>query len=254
MTFMSTADFYDAAEPFYHLIYPDWQAAIERQGAALTEILRGRFGSGVQFLLDATCGIGTQALGLGGLGFQVAASDISPRSITRLKAEAAARGLAIEAKAGDIRQLWGIHQRQFDAVISCDNALPHLNPEGEMPLALAEMFRCTRPGGGCLITLRDYAAENLQGLQLRPYGVRQAAGKRFAVFQVWDCHPLSYDVTLYFLEDDGKTRPRCHAARSTYFPIRTNALTALMEAVGFVNVERLDGVFFQPVLLGERPG
>ncbi len=251
---MSTADFYDAAEPFYHLIYPDWESSIERQGSALAGILRGRWGTNIHSVLDATCGIGTQSLGLGRLGFRMTASDVSPQSIGRLIVEAAARGMKIDARVGDIRRLWDLHQRQFDVVLSCDNSLPHLNPAEELPLALAEMYRCTRGGGGgCLITIRDYAAENLQGQQLRPYGVRQLDGKRFVAFAVWDCHPQSYDVTLYFLEDDGVTPPKCHKTSGTYYPITTDALMGLMTDAGFVNVERLDGVFFQPVLVGERP-
>ncbi len=251
---MSTADFYDEAEPFYHLIYPDWQSSLERQGTALSKILRDRWGTSINSILDATCGIGTQSLALAYHGFQITASDISPRSVRRLNVEAAARGVQIEASVGDIRRLWDIHKRQFDVVISCDNSLPHLNPNGELPLALAEMYRCTRVRGGCLITIRDYAAENLQGQQLRPYGVRQIDGKQFISFAVWDCHPLSYDVTLYFLEDDGVTPPKCHATRGTYYPITTDALMGLMIDAGFTNVERLDGAFFQPVLVGERSG
>jgi SAM-dependent methyltransferase len=251
---MSTADFYDATEPFYHLIYPDWQSSLKRQGAALSEIIRGRWGTGISSVLDATCGIGTQSLGLAYHGFQVTASDVSPQSIKRFTAEATSRGMQIQASVGDVRRLWDLHHRHFDVVISCDNSLPHLNPDGELSLALAEMYRCTRAHGGCLITIRDYAVENLQGQQLRPHGVRESDGKRFVAFQVWDCHPLSYDVTMYFLEDDGTAPPRCHKSCGTYYPITTDAMMALMTKAGFVNVERLDGVFFQPVLVGERAG
>ncbi len=58
-------------------------------------------------------------------GFAMRASDISPRSVARLKAEAAKRGLRIDASVCDIRQLWAHRGREFDVVISCDNSLPH---------------------------------------------------------------------------------------------------------------------------------
>jgi len=58
-----TQDFYDELAPYYHLLYPDWDATIARQSRALSRVLEDlgvRTGSRI---LDAACGIGTQALG-----------------------------------------------------------------------------------------------------------------------------------------------------------------------------------------------
>ena len=33
-------DFYDRLAPFYHLIFPDWEASIARQAAALDAVIR----------------------------------------------------------------------------------------------------------------------------------------------------------------------------------------------------------------------
>jgi hypothetical protein len=59
-------------------------------------------------------------------------------------------------------------------------------------------------------------------------------------------------VTQYFIEDDGGNSPHCHAMRSRYYPITTVRLMELMIAAGFTDVKRLDGVYFQPVLIGSR--
>lgn len=61
---MTTAAFYDVLSPFYHLIYPDWQASIARQAQALDSIIRSMGGPQRRTVLDAACGIGTQSLGL----------------------------------------------------------------------------------------------------------------------------------------------------------------------------------------------
>ena len=59
---MTTA-FYDALAPYYHLIYPDWDASSRRQATALVTLL-GELGVPPgNRVLDAACGIGTQALG-----------------------------------------------------------------------------------------------------------------------------------------------------------------------------------------------
>ena len=37
---MTPAEFYDQLAPFYHLIYPDWEASMTQQAAALDSILQ----------------------------------------------------------------------------------------------------------------------------------------------------------------------------------------------------------------------
>jgi glycine/sarcosine N-methyltransferase len=60
---MSVRDFYDGLASDYHLFYDDWEAAVQRQGAALDRLIKGLHPSAVE-LLDCSCGIGTQAIGL----------------------------------------------------------------------------------------------------------------------------------------------------------------------------------------------
>ena len=74
---MSVERFYDELAPFYHLIFPDWEASIQRQAESLDGVIRERWGEGRLSILDVACGIGTQALGLAALGHRVTASDIS---------------------------------------------------------------------------------------------------------------------------------------------------------------------------------
>src|SRR5262245_32507082 len=92
---VSVKRFYDELAPFYHLIFPDWEASIRRQAEALDGVIRERWGDGHLSILDAACGIGTQALGLATLGHRVTASDISDAELERAAREARDRGLAI---------------------------------------------------------------------------------------------------------------------------------------------------------------
>lgn len=90
-----TRERYDRLTPHYHLIFEDWDQSIVRQGEALTDIIRERWGAGVSTILDVACGIGTQAMALAQRGFEVTGSDLSRAEIERARAETQSRGLAI---------------------------------------------------------------------------------------------------------------------------------------------------------------
>ena len=117
-------DFYDQLAPYYKWIYPDWEASLVRQSGQLDALIREYVQGQAHTILDAACGIGTQSLGLAALGYTVTASDISLGEIRLAQAEAERRGLSIEFAQADMRQVWQVFGRSFDAVIACDNALP----------------------------------------------------------------------------------------------------------------------------------
>jgi 2-polyprenyl-3-methyl-5-hydroxy-6-metoxy-1,4-benzoquinol methylase len=143
---LSVVGFYDALAPWYHLVHQDWDASIARQGEALGSLLATEWGTSVRRLLDVTVGIGTQALGLAALGYEVAGSDISIPSVGRARAEAARRGLALRCFVSDVRAL-GARSASADAVLACDNSLPHLLSEDEIR-AYRESRDTARPIGG----------------------------------------------------------------------------------------------------------
>jgi hypothetical protein len=57
---------------------------------------------------------------------------------------------------------------------------------------------------------------------------------------------------MYFVVDDGGWQPQTRVMRSKYYAIGTDRLMELMRRAGFASVERLDGRFYQPVLVGSR--
>ena len=88
-------DFYDQLSPFYHLIYKDWEADIAQQAKALSQVIYGQWGRNAKSVLDVSCSIGTQSIGLAALGFRVTGSDLSPEAVERAKREAASRSLSM---------------------------------------------------------------------------------------------------------------------------------------------------------------
>ncbi len=139
-------------------------------------------------------------------------------------------------------------------MIACDNAVPHLLSDAEILQAFREMYRCTRPGGGCLISVRDYASMKRAETETRvvPFGVRQDGPVRYLVFQVWDVHGPTYDLRMYVVEDRGGAECRTRAMRGAYYAVSIERLQELMVEAGYAAVRRLDGRFFQPLLVGER--
>ena len=193
-----------------------------------------------------------QALGLARLGYRVTASDLSPAAVQRAQTEAAQRGLSIAFSVADMRAAYAHHKRSFDLVLACDNALPHLLTDEDLLAALRQLYRCTRSGGGCLISVRDYAQmERADGVQL--YGIREEGGVRTLVFQARRFAGPIYDVEMYFVEDRGEDTCTTHVMRTRYYAVDTDTLLALMEHAGYVDVLRLDGVYFQPLLVGTKP-
>ena len=246
-------DFYDQMAGLYHLIFPDWDASIERQADQLAGVIRERWGAEARAVLDVSCGIGTQAIGLARRGFAVTASDLSAGAVARARVEAERRAAGVDFSVCDMREAHGHHRRQFDVVLSADNSVTHLMTDDDLLLAFRQMYACARPGGGCLVTVRDYDREERGTGLVKTYGVREEGGTRYVIFQVWDFAGQAYDLSMYFVADDRASgRVPAHVMRTRYNAVGTGHLLGLMRAAGFAAAERLDGRFYQPVLVATR--
>jgi SAM-dependent methyltransferase len=257
---MTVAEFYDGLSVDYHLLFADWEAALVWQPRVLEAVLRPRLGPGAWRLLDATCGIGTQALGLAARGHRVFASDLSPASVQRLLVEARARDLELEGVAvADLRDLARL-PGGFDAALSCDNALPHLEDDAELARACAGLRGRLRAGGWALATIRDYdatLAERPAGATATPVRVLGGADDRRMVFQVWDwaADGERYAVTQMIVTGGpGAWSTRSYCA--TYRALRRSTLSAALVAAGFVEVSwhlPEETGYYQPLVLARAP-
>src|SRR5580658_9808591 len=62
---------YDDLAAYYHLIFENWDASIARQAGVLGPLIERACGKARPRILDAACGIGTQAIGLAMRGHTV---------------------------------------------------------------------------------------------------------------------------------------------------------------------------------------
>jgi SAM-dependent methyltransferase len=247
--------FYDDLAPYYHLMYQDWEGTVERQGLALAGLMKDLGILPGDDVLDATCGIGTQTLGLLKQGYRVAASDLSAGAVERLKGDIARRGLNARVTVDDIRTLSHVVPGSMAAIIACDNSIPHLLADAEILQAFQACIRCLRPGGAAILSVRDYAAIERKNPDLRPFGLRiDDQGNRFLSVQVWEWDGDQYDLRIYLTAElpSGDCETRVFVSR--YYAISIARLMELMQEAGFTEVRRRDDVLFQPVLTGRAPG
>jgi SAM-dependent methyltransferase len=254
---VSTAQFYDDLADTYHALYPDWRAECAAQGAALHRLL-SRWHPGPADIADVACGIGTQLIGLAGLGHRVLGTDVSARAVRRARRESAAAGVPAALLAADMRRL-PLAEARVDAVLCADNALPHLLADGDVLSALAEMRRVLRPGGTAVITTRDYdrvlAAPPASTLPQ----VFRSGGGRIITFQLWAWRDKSdvYDLEHFQVHERADGTRSVERRTATYRAYTRAALTALASAAGLADVTwhmPAETGFFQPLMTARRPG
>lgn len=252
----SVRAFYDELADSYHLIFADWRASMRRQAAVLDRLLRAELGAGPHTILDAACGIGTQAIGLAAFGHEVHGSDLSPAAVERARRETAAFGIPLTFGVADMRTVADQVAGTFDVVLACDNALPHLLTEEELSQAVASMAVKLRPGGLFLASIRDY--DRLVADRPRTEGPRvfdDAEGRRIS-FQVWDWADdgRSYRVHQFLVRQLEGRWHTDHFA-TDYRALLRGELTAALATIGLAAVhwhEPEDSGYYQPIVTARK--
>lgn len=181
------SQFYDQLAENYHTIFADWKASVQRQAVALDGLIQQHKIGMPLTLLDCTCGIGTQAIGLALKDYTVHATDLSPEAVIRAEREAVAMKATLTFGVADLRTLGKQVAGEFDVVLAADNALAHFLKDEDLLLVAHNMAEKTAPGGLVLVSIRDYD----RILQDKPHSTLPQAtpaadGKRNVSFQVWD--------------------------------------------------------------------
>ena len=244
----STEKFYDELSSQYHLISVGWDEAVRTQGKTLNRLL----GSKPLHVLDCSCGIGTQAIGLALEGHQILASDLSSKAISRAQIEASRLNAKLNFAVSDFRELEKHIQGTFEAVISCDNSIPHLLTISDMELAFKSMYSKLKPHGTLLISLRDYdliLKERPSGMP--PRKISDEQGTRIYM-QTWDWGPdgTTYDLELFLLKLSHKGWST-DSFKTTYRAWQRDEISSILEKSGFKNIEWLfpnDTGYYQPIV------
>lgn len=253
-----TAQFYDDLASYYHIIFEDWDASMSRQGDALAQLINKELGitqtPNIR-VLDAACGIGTQTLPTAARGFRLTARDLSSAAVARLRREADARRLFVDAAVADMRQVAASVSGSFDIVLAFDNSVAHLLDNDDLLAAFQQFAKVLRPGGVFLCAVRDYDKVQRGEPATYFYGKRQYHGEIFHVRQEWLWDDLlHYQGTIIIDKEttNGLIRELCTTSR--FFAISTERLLELMVEAGFQDCRRIDETIYQPILAGRSAG
>ena len=243
--------FYEELADRYHLIFEDWDSAIERQAKILGPLLTSQASVYPLKILDCACGIGTQAIGFAAMGHRVVASDLSRAAVKRAQQEALCRSLNISFSVSDMTSLREIAENQFDVVVAMDNALPHLNV-AQLEQAARAIVSKLKPKGLFLASIRDYDKLILQRPTIQEPAFYGAPGNRRIVHQVWDwIDDARYVVHLYITASSGQEW-KTHHFVSEYRCLLREELSDVLRNAGFEMVHWLmpsESGFYQPIVL-----
>jgi SAM-dependent methyltransferase len=185
----------------------DWEAGVRWEGEWLDRFLAEQLGNpGPWSILDCSCGIGTQAIGLALHGHQVHATDLSPVSVECARRESAEFGVTLTFGVADFRHLSESISDTFDVVISCDNSFAHCLHDDDIAAALTSIKSRLKPGGLLLVSIRDYDALIAKRPVFNSKHVQDRPDGRRVVFQVWDwaSDGRSYRLSQFLIkENDG---------------------------------------------------
>ncbi len=242
--------FYDNLATQYDKLFSNWEATTKEQALILDRLFKTNGYDKSYKVLDCACGIGTQAIGLSAIGYNVTASDISEEELKEARKRADKNNVEISFKKADFRMLEKTFSKQSDIVIAMDNALPHMLTKSDMEMAVKSIANMVAKGGMFVASIRDYDALLMdKPTYSPPYIHKTQKGQRVA-FQTWDWKEERYKLTQYIIEDEETLTTSKFECE--YRAVKREELTELFVSNGFSSVEWKfpeETGFYQPIVI-----
>ena len=252
----SVLEFYEQLANAYHLIYEDWDKSIQRQAKVLDKIIQDHLHAPPRSVLDCSCGIGTQAIGLALLGYKVHATDLSPKAVQRARGEARRLGAEVTFGVADFRALKDRVEGTFDVVISCDNSLPHLITDDDLVLVAQNMASKLKPTGLLLASIRDYDRLAKEKPVLDSPRVLDGPEGRRIVFQVWDWSSDGRTYTAHqFILRETKGEWKTFHCTVDYRALLRDELSEVLREAGLSAIRwhmPKESGYYQPIVTGRK--
>lgn len=248
-----TQTFYDHLAASYDKLFQDWYATTREQALLLDKLFREAGFDPSAKVLDCACGIGTQAIGLAALGYNVTGSDISTGELAEAKKRAAAQQVSVRFERANFCALSDIFSETFDIVIAMDNALPHMLTKEDLAAAVRSIADRVKSGGIFVASIRDYDALLMtKPTYSPPYIHKTEAGQRVS-FQTWDWEGDNYKLIQYIIEDGEDLQISKFPCE--YRATRREELTELLLQNSCTQVEwkfPKETGFYQPIVIARK--
>jgi SAM-dependent methyltransferase len=227
---------YDALSGDYHWLYSDYtlcgKRALDENEDVITEAgLKAR-------ILDCSCGIGTLAIHLAKLGYEVSGSDASWRMIEKTTLAAKNTELDIPLICCRWEDLHSHFTDRFDLVICSGNSIGHTRNREEMLRSLEGMRAVLRDGGKLVLHSLNWEQLRKEKKRFTHYQWRERGGQRCLPLYVWtfpegfdDAHTI--DVVLVF-DSGGKASIRFYPI--VYYPFHIEDLIERLRCAGFTDI------------------
>lgn len=245
--------FYNNLASQYDKLFLDWQATTEEQALILDKLFKDNGYDNKSKILDCACGIGTQAIGLASLGYNVTASDISEGELDEARGRASQNNVKICFKNADFRKLSKAFSQKFDIIIAMDNALPHMLSKSDLEIAVKSIISQLVPGGMFVASIRDYDALLMDKPPYSaPYIHKTGRGQRVS-FQTWNWIGDRYKLIQYIIEDDETLKTSKFECE--YRAVQREELTNILVCNGCSSVvwkfpEETN--FYQPIVIAKK--
>jgi 2-polyprenyl-3-methyl-5-hydroxy-6-metoxy-1,4-benzoquinol methylase len=245
--------FYDNLASQYDKLFLDWQAETQEQAEILDRIFISSGFDKTSKILDCACGIGTQAIGLANIGYNVTCSDISDGEIAEAKDRAAKNNVRVRFEHADFCALSDTFTEKFDIIIAMDNALPHMLTSNDLNTAIKSIVNQIRDGGIFVASIRDYdEILKEQPPYSPPYIHKTEKGQRVS-FQTWQWNGDNYRLIQYIVDDE-ESLQICKF-ECEYRATRREELTKFLTENGCNNVVWMfpeETGFYQPIVVAKK--
>ena len=248
-----TQTFYDNLATQYDKLFLDWQATTQEQAVILDKLFRDNGFDKSAHILDCACGIGTQAIGLAAMGYDMTASDISVGALAEARERAARNNVQIPFSNADFCALPETFASQFDVIIAMDNALPHMLTREALESAIKSITSQIVDGGMFVASIRDYDALLMDKPPYSPPYIHKTANGQRVSFQTWKWDGDNYRLIQYIIDDEDPLQ--ISKFECEYRATRREEMTELLMANGCRKVVWLfpdETGFYQPIVVARK--
>lgn len=203
-------------------------------------------------ILDLGCGTGRIALPLAAEGFEVTGLDAAPAMLEQARAKAAAQGLTLHLRCGDLRRFR--LPRRFRLAIAPGFTLQLLADTREIAACLAGARAALRPGGALVISHFAPLEILAEGRRASGWAKRKRAaipetGETWRAWQRWRVNRRTKRLTLENRYERCGQGGRVLESQTSNMALRWYArptLERLLRQAGFYEVETYGDFLLQP--------